>query len=146
MNEGQSVIPHFRLFRMHTLPNCSFVTTEQSGLVILILSYLSEAFTICLYDVDAYPKGDDALRLNSEYAEQQNADLASLKKHAVHMKQTTLLWIVRLMLYKKASNRELQQALQRDNGRRRQRMIFTGAVVAPAATPNVVQDILNHEE
>jgi len=36
---------------------------------------------------------------NSVLAEQQNAPLEKLKKGAAHMRQDTLLWVVRVVLY-----------------------------------------------
>jgi hypothetical protein len=42
---------------------------------------------------------------NTMFAEQENSLLAPLKKSAVHMNPFTLLWLVRLVLYKQAKSK-----------------------------------------
>lgn len=66
---------------------------------------------ICIWDLlcsGAYRElnaaKDDPLVANSSYAEQSNAFLGRLKAGAVHMKQVTLMWMVRLFLYDQAKN------------------------------------------
>jgi hypothetical protein len=85
---------------------------------------------------------EDALQANSSFSEQQNADLAALKPGAVHMLQTTLLWIIRLFLYKKATRGQMDY-LQRDHGARtRLQHLPETCVIAPATDPAVVVDVV----
>jgi hypothetical protein len=62
----------------------------------------------------------DPLIENPEFPEQQNSDLAFLKAGASHMRQTTLLYFVRLYLYKLAT-RKADSTLQRDHAKRARR-------------------------
>jgi hypothetical protein len=85
---------------------------------------------------------EDALLANSSFAEQQNVGLADLKPGAVHMLQTTLLWFIRLYLYKKAIRGQMDY-LRRDHGARTRRQhLPETCVIAPAADPAVVADVI----
>jgi hypothetical protein len=74
---------------------------------------------------DAYKKENsgpcnDPLIANPEFAEQENAWLANFKAGAVHMRQTTLLWVLRIALYKRAKDKQGGAAVRRDHASREQ--------------------------
>lgn len=47
-----------------------------------------------------FKKRQDTFFANASYAEQENSQLAVLKKIAAHCRPDTLLWLVRVFLYK----------------------------------------------
>ena len=65
----------------------------------------------------AHATAADPLIENPEFAEQQNSDLAFLKAGASHMRQTTLLFFVRLYLYKLAKSKS-EDIYRRDHAKR----------------------------
>ena len=52
-----------------------------------------------------YKQTKDLFFANASFAEQENSALAVLKKIAAHCRPDTLLWLVRLFLYKLAKRK-----------------------------------------
>jgi hypothetical protein len=89
---------------------------------------------------DAYKKGNsgpcnDPLIANPEFAEQENAWLANFKAGAVHMRQTTLLWVLRIALCKRAKDKQGGAAFRRDHASRECAMPREGRITCPTMSP-----------
>lgn len=91
----------------------------------------------------------DSLIENASFAEQQNAFLAKLKAGAVHMQQTTLLWLIRFVFHELALKHDpkVQQVVSRHAARKkRARPALEQRIMANATPPDVADAILSEVE